>query len=201
MFVENKTVELMISLKLYEYIYGENLLELDKITIEEYAYCRSSTDFSPYYVKLSFIEGFFKKVKDMIFLANKTFGLKISIYLLSNDSEVTYGCFDDYKDKPLIGLSLAHIYNDDICLEEVFLHELVHLLLKKRGDKLSFISKARKNKSLSLDEIEDLICELLSVEEYKKESEDLYKSIATLFDEYRKDNVCWDDFSIKIKNL
>lgn len=197
--VDKIAVEWKISLNLYNYIYGK-LPEKD--SSESYFYFKyAEQGFGRYSIEESSINKFFYKIKQMILLSNSIFNIKINPFIISKKDAV-YGCFINnfYDDGYFIGFSLNSFYRNEYILEETFLHELVHLLLEKTDNKSSFLITLVKD-GVDLKESEEVICDLLSSEKIKKQNRNYYNNTAILFDEYRKDNVCWDDFSIKIKNL
>ena len=198
-YVDKITAEWRISLNLYNYIYGN---QPARDSSESYFYLKyAEQSFDKYSIEESSMNAFFYRIKQMVLLSNSVFNIKINPFVVSKNDNV-YGCFINnfYDDGYFIGLSLNSFYNNEYILEETFLHELVHLLLEKTGDKNAFLTTLAKD-NVNLKELEEVVCDLLSSEKIKKQNRNYYNNTAILFDKYRKDNVNWDKFSAQIKNL
>ena len=197
--VDKITVEWKISLSLYNYIYGK-LPEKDSSESRFY-FKYAEQGFGKYSIEENSINKFFYKIKQMVLLSNTIFNIKINPFIISKKDDV-YGCFVNnfYDDGYFIGFSLNSFYKNEYILEEVFLHELVHLLLEKTSNKSDFLTTLAKD-GVNLKEVEEVVCDLLSSEKIKKQNRNYYNNTAILFDEHRKDDVNWDKFSAQIKNL
>lgn len=199
-YVNKITTEWKISLNLYNYIYGEYPKEKSS---ESYFYFKyAENGFDKYSIEESAIELFFCKIKKMILLSNEVFSIKIKPFIISKNDKA-FGCLVNnyYEDGYFMGISLNSFYKNEYILEEVFLHELTHLLLFRLGEnKNSFLIKMAKD-GADLKEFEEVFCNLMSSEKLKKQNSGYYKNASTLFDSERKDGITWNDFSIQIKNI